>query len=94
MDKSLEVEESITIIIELKEKVLNSLECEYATTLNKTVEDKICITPTTSLNNLFKENAPPTEETNYCNTGNETGDLNGSVAIENYNYFRMLLGIA
>ena len=94
VDKSLEVDESMTIIKKVKEKVLNSLECEDATTLNKTVQDEICITPTTSLDNIFKEKAPPTEETNYCNTGNETGDLNGRVARENYNYFRMLLGIA
>ena len=59
----------------------------------QTVEEGISITQTTVLSGPATLNNPETEPNINCITGIVTEDLNDSVALENYNYFKILLGI-
>ena len=41
----------------------------------------------------MEESNPTGEETKFWSAGNKTEALNDDVALENYNFFKMLLGI-
>ena len=77
----------------VKEKTLNSLESENLSTMTQTFDEAISIIPTASLNHLTEETNPTGGKTKLCNTGYETEQLNDTVELENYNFFKTLLGI-
>ena len=61
--------------------------------MTQTGEDEVLMKQTINLKIMLLEQNLRTEKLNFAPSSNDTKDLNDSVQLENYTYFKILLGI-